>query len=86
MIKIKITFFASFKELLDCSEIELQVDDHSSIESLCGSLADKGDAWQRVFVEAKKTVKVACNQHMADLSTLLSDGDEVAFFPPVTGG
>ncbi len=86
MIKIKIIFFASFKELLGCSEIELQMDENSSIENLCGSLAGKGDAWQKVFTEAKKTVKVACNQQMADLSTLLKDGDEVAFFPPVTGG
>ena len=86
MIKFKVIFFASFKELLNCSEIEQQLDDGATIHSLCESLANKGETWQKVFSDAKKTVKVACNQQMADMSTVLEEGDEVAFFPPVTGG
>ena len=86
MIRIKIIFFASFKELLNCSEIEQQLDENTSISNLCESLATKGDKWQSVFADAQKTVKVACNQQMAEMSRLLKDGDEVAFFPPVTGG
>lgn len=86
MIKTKIIFFASFKELLKCSEIEQQLDYGATIDSLCGTLAKRGGEWQKVFSEAKKTVKVACNQQMADMKTVLEDGDEIAFFPPVTGG
>lgn len=86
MIKIKIIFFASFKELLKCSEIEQQLDDGATIASLCAALANRGGEWYKVFSEAKKTVKVACNQQMADMTTVLEQGDEIAFFPPVTGG
>lgn len=86
MVRIKIILFASFKELLNCSEIEQQLDDGSTIHSLCESLASKGETWKMVFSDAKQTVKVACNQQMADMSTVLEEGDEVAFFPPVTGG
>ena len=86
MIKIKVIFFASFKELLDCSEIEQQLDDGATINALCESLANKGETWEIVFSGAEKTVKIACNQKMADMSTVLKEGDEVAFFPPVTGG
>jgi len=86
MIKIKIFFFASFKERLKCSEIEHQLDDGATIDSLCGVLANRGADWYAVFSEAKKTVKVACNQQMAEMTTVLKQGDEIAFFPPVTGG
>lgn len=86
MINIKVIFFASFKERLECSEIEQQLDEQASINTLCESLANRGDAWQTLFSEAHKSVKIACNQQMSDLSRILKDGDEVAFFPPVTGG
>ena len=86
MVRIKIILFASFKELLNCSEFDQQLDDGATIYSLCESLANKGETWKMVFSDAEKTVKVACNLQMADMSTVLEEGDEVAFFPPVTGG
>lgn len=86
MINVKVIFFASFRERLKCSEIEQQLDEQASINTLCESLANRGEAWQILFSEANKSVKVACNQQMSDLSTILKEGDEVAFFPPVTGG
>lgn len=86
MIKIKVIFFASFKEKLDCGEVELSLKENSTVANLCESLAEMGDAWQALFALANKNVKVACNQQMVEMSTCLNDGDEVAFFPPVTGG
>ncbi len=86
MIKVRVIFFASFKELLNCSEIELSMDNGATIELLCGLLANRGEEWQKIFSDAKKTVKVACNQQLADMTTAVVEGDEVAFFPPVTGG
>jgi len=86
MINIKVIFFASFKEQLNCSQIEQSLDNEATIGDLCQMLAEKGERWQRLFAEANKNVKIACNQQMAETSTLLNDGDEVAFFPPVTGG
>ena len=86
MIKIRIIFFASFKEVLECSETSLELESGSSIKDLCDLLADKGSAWAALFTKPTNMVKIACNQQMTDLNRLLSDGDEVAFFPPVTGG
>jgi len=86
MITIKVIFFASFKELLDCAQLELSLDEGTNIQDLCLVLSNKGGRWEGLFEQANKNVKVACNQSMAELSTLLSEGDEVAFFPPVTGG
>ena len=86
MLKIKVIFFASLKERLDCTQIEQQLDKNSTVANLCETLASKGGEWQRVFSEAKNSVKVACNQQMAEMTTFLNSGDEVAFFPPVTGG
>lgn len=86
MIRLKIVLFASFKELLGCSAFEQTIEEGASIGVLCQLLANKGEAWGNVFSEASDTVKVACNREMADKETVLKEGDEVAFFPPVTGG
>ncbi len=86
MINIKVLFFASFKERLNCDKLQLSVEDSSNLTSICSLLASKGDEWQTIFVEANKSVKIACNQQMIDFSYQLKEGDEIAFFPPVTGG
>ncbi len=86
MISIKVTFFASFKELLGCSSIDVELDNGAKIGDLCAILALKGNNWSDLFIQADKKVKIACNQQMAEMSTDLQADDEVAFFPPVTGG
>ncbi len=86
MISIKVIFFASFKELLGCSSINVELDRGTKIVELCAILALKGDNWSDLFIQANEKVKVACNQQMTEMSTVLQANDEVAFFPPVTGG
>jgi len=86
MIAIKVTFFANFKEILDSASIEIELDNGAKIADLCAILAKNGDNWAEVFTSARTKVKVACNQQMAEMSTVLQANDEVAFFPPVTGG
>jgi molybdopterin synthase sulfur carrier subunit len=46
---------------------------------------DRGGAWQSALAEGK-ALRVAVNQEMALPTTPVKPGDEVAFFPPVTGG
>ncbi|MES9902271.1 MAG: MoaD/ThiS family protein, partial [Sedimenticola sp.] len=48
-------------------------------------LQARGGIWQETF-GADQTVMMAVNQEMADATIAVADGDEVAFFPPVTGG
>ncbi|GGO88306.1 molybdopterin synthase sulfur carrier subunit [Marinobacterium nitratireducens] len=47
-------------------------------------VAERGEGWSRVL--KAPNLLVAVNQEMVDLQAALKDGDEVAFFPPVTGG
>jgi len=85
-MKVTILFFANFKELLDCGSLEYELEEGATLQKLCENLSGKGRQWRAIFGNAPTTVKASINQEMADLQTVLSAGDEVAFFPPVTGG
>ena len=80
---IKVLFFAKVKELVACDELSLPCD-YASAEQLRSALSERGDKWA-LALEAGKLL-VAVNQTLVPLDTPLHDGDEVAFFPPVTGG
>ena len=54
-------------------------------EALRAHLMARGGAWASVLANGK-ALRVAVNQEMADPATPVKAGDEVAFFPPVTGG
>ena len=55
------------------------------LESLRALLVARGGAWKEGLAPGRP-VRAAVNQNMALGDTALADGDEVAFFPPVTGG
>ncbi|MEF1220359.1 molybdopterin synthase sulfur carrier subunit, partial [Photobacterium damselae] len=56
----------------------------NTAEELRQQLALRGDKWQLALESGK--LLVAVNQTICPLDTEIKDGDEVAFFPPVTGG
>ncbi|MNS91026.1 molybdopterin synthase sulfur carrier subunit [Aeromonas encheleia] len=80
---IKVLFFAQVRELVGCDELSLP-SDYATAEQLRAALCERGDKWA-LALEAGKLL-VAVNQTLVPLDTALVDGDEVAFFPPVTGG
>jgi molybdopterin synthase sulfur carrier subunit len=82
---IRVLFFARFREELGIASEQIELDDLSSIGDLIERLRVRGDAWGRLFAEEQR-VMMALNQEMADKETPLKAGDEVALFPPVTGG
>ncbi|MGY3895543.1 molybdopterin synthase sulfur carrier subunit [Aeromonas enterica] len=79
---IKVLFFAQVRELVACDELSLPC--YATAEALRRDLSERGDKWA-LALEAGKLL-VAVNQTLVPLDTALNDGDEVAFFPPVTGG
>jgi len=81
---IKVLFFAQLREQLDCAEVALEVAPSTSIKGIKQLLAERGEQWQKAF--GKNNLLSAINQNMVDDSALVQQGDEVAFFPPVTGG
>ena len=89
-MKIKILYFARLKETLKFSteDLELPEDDFArtlTILKLKAYLAKRNDTWQQMLMGNLK-VRGAINHELVDDNAPITDGDEVAFFPPVTGG
>lgn len=83
---ITIRFFASLRETLGTSTRELdKTPEITLVRDVVEALVrDNGEEWREVLLQGQALVAV--NQTMADFGTAVADGDEVAFFPPVTGG
>jgi len=81
---ITVHFFALFREQLDCDSIELSCEGLNTVEDVSARLATEFSKWPSLT--QKYQVLVAVNQTMVDTSFKVNSGDEVAFFPPVTGG
>jgi molybdopterin synthase sulfur carrier subunit len=83
---LKVLFFARVRESLDCPALELPwQDDLASLDALQTHLcATRGEQWSQVLGE--ENMIRAVNQVVVEGNCALRDGDEVAFFPPVTGG
>jgi sulfur-carrier protein len=83
---LTILYFAWLRERTGMSEEQLVLPAGvRSIADLMAFLAERGSAHAEVF-RSRRTVRCAVNQEFADPATELQPGDEVAFFPPVTGG
>jgi molybdopterin synthase sulfur carrier subunit len=57
----------------------------STLGALRTHLAQRGEAWAKEMA-AGRNLRAAVNQDIATADTPVKDGDEIAFFPPVTGG
>lgn len=80
---IKVLFFAQTRELLNIDSLEVEPN-FKTAEALRAFLCEKGDKWALALASGK--LLVAVNQTISPLESIIEDGDEVAFFPPVTGG
>lgn len=84
-MKVTLLFFARYREQLGCSRESLNLPvDVNTVKSLTGFLSTRGDNWSSVFNE--QTVICAINQTVTNIAAEIKEGDEIAFFPPVTGG
>jgi len=81
---IKVVFFAALREQLSCSELTINDESLTSVADLKAHLANKDEQWQQVF--ANSSLLSAVNHDMVNGEHPIKSGDEVAFFPPVTGG
>ena len=81
---IKVLFFASLREQLGCDSLEVEAAGIASLNELRQKIGEKDPAWQVAL--ANDQLQVALNQQLSTLDVAVNDGDEVAFFPPVTGG
>ena len=83
---LSLVFFARVKEQPGCSGLELEWDESlSNFTGLQEHLIElKGEPWREVLTQ--DNIVRAVNQTVVEEGAALHDGDEVAFFPPVTGG
>jgi molybdopterin synthase sulfur carrier subunit len=84
---VTLLYFASLREALGRSreQVSLPARGTPTVSLLLEELRAR-DAQAAQALAPGKSWRVAVNQQMADLATPLKAGDEVAFFPPVTGG
>lgn len=81
---IHLQFFARYRDALGCDAEQLAWDeDLRTLGDVRSRLLARGEPWQ---VLAEPRLMCARNQELCDLATAVADGDEVASFPPVTGG
>jgi molybdopterin synthase sulfur carrier subunit len=84
-MNVKILFFAGLREALGTASESLALPAGVvTVGALRDQLAARGEPW--VALANMKNLRVAVNQQMVGLDAPLKAGDEVAFFPPVTGG
>lgn len=82
-MSVTIRYFASLREALGSSE---QVDAAGlSLAQLRDRLIGGSEAHASALARGR-AVRCALNKQMCDEATVIPDGAEVAFFPPVTGG
>ena len=80
---LRVLFFAQTRELIGLDAIEVN-ENFATVEELRQHLAAKGDKWTLALQSDK--LLVAINQTLMPLESAVKNGDEIAFFPPVTGG
>lgn len=81
---IKVLFFAQLREQLQCGELSVDKFSGQTVAQLLEHLILLQPHWAEFL--ANKKLLVAVNKTLVKVSHILQSGDEVAFFPPVTGG
>ena len=84
-MSVTVLFFGGLREQVGQSSITLSLPKHVvTLADLRDQLIAQGGQWQSL--QRSKNLRAAVNQTMATFDSVVSDDDEVAFFPPVTGG
>lgn len=80
---LEIVFFGSLREKVGCDKTRLELDQPASVQKVVETLLAQSDNFQPLH-----TGRTLCavNQEMAGFGTMVGSGDELALFPPVTGG
>ncbi len=83
-MKVTIRFFSSLREQLGFSTLDHETS-ALNLSQLRSELIHSNPAFAEVLASGK-AIRMALNHEVCDDNAVLSDGCEVAFFPPVTGG
>ena len=81
-MKVNVLFFASCREITGTREVELEVDEGTTVAHLKEHLLQRYPA----LAGLSSSLSAAVNAEYSSDAAILSEGDEVAFLPPVSGG
>ena len=83
---MKILYFSWIKDKLGKSEENIILQEQiKTVEQLVIFLQNKNDIYKDIFKD-NKIIKVSINMEVSNFNDSISDQDEIAFFPPMTGG
>ena len=83
---MKVLYFSWIKDKLGKSHEEIQIKDKiNTINDLIILLKNTNETYKEVF-EDTSSIKVSINMEIARFEDSIHDNDEIAFFPPMTGG
>ena len=81
-MQVRLLFFASLKDIVGSRELRMDVPQGSTVADLLFQLESRYPRMK----EYRSVILTAINEDYVDKSTRISEGDEVAIFPPVSGG
>lgn len=81
---LKLLYFARLRETFGTGSEDIELPP-GTVAGLLDALRRRGKPWSEEL-DGSRAFRVAVNQDMAEPDTVLNDRDEVAIFPPVTGG
>ncbi len=83
---MKILYFAKIKEIIGKSEDSIKIDEQTTVKNIIEKLKLIDESYKLAF-EDLKSVKCSVNcNYINSFQTKVTNNDEIAFFPPVTGG
>ena len=83
---MNILYFSWIKDKLDKTKENITIDENiSSVAELIAFLKSKDETYKEVFKDIS-SIRVSINMETANMEDPISNNDEIAFFPPMTGG
>lgn len=81
-VRVKVLFFGQLKDIVGRSEDSLEVPEAAQLGEIFGRYAEQYPK----LADLRRSIVLARNQQFASPETLVAEGDEIAFLPPVSGG
>jgi sulfur-carrier protein len=87
MVRLRLVYLARLREAFSSAgeSLELGTADAPTLATVVATLRTRGGAFERELAPGR-AVRFAVNHRLARIDHAVADGDEVAIFPPVTGG